>query len=117
MEPTEVVLAFIASAERCEGALAAQVDGARHGHIAGLGAYRIHGYGCRFDLDTGEQVDYDWTVHGEPTFDAWRLWQYARSRGVELDQPELLEACRALAEAGLVVEHEWGFFTAARPTA
>lgn len=115
MEPTEVVLAFIERAQLCEAALSTQAHDARYGYVEGFGAYRVHGYGCRFDLDSGEAVDYDWSAHGKPTFDAWRLWQYARSCGADLEQPELFEACRALAAAGVVLEHDWGFFTAARP--
>ena len=73
----------------------------REGSLEGIGEFRIHGVGCRFELSSGEVVDFDWDEEGREVFDAWRLMSYARSRGIESESVDSLrEAARGV--AGLV---------------
>ncbi len=55
----------------------------REGTIAGLGSFHLHGIGCRFELEGGEDVDFDWDTNGDVVFDAWRLRSFASSIGHE----------------------------------
>jgi len=83
----------------------------RSGHLEGLGAFQLHGVGCRVTLDSGEQIDFDWDEDGDATFDAWRLRKFAHSIGSEeTSDADLLAACRQLAAAGLLVEREAGWY-------
>jgi hypothetical protein len=83
----------------------------RSGVIPGLGTWALHGMGCRFELDTGEDVDFDWNADGIPTFDVWRLRKYASSIGAPgLADADLLAACRELSLKGVIREEPEGWF-------
>lgn len=69
----------------------------REGSLEGIGEFRIHGTGCRFELATGEIVDFDWDAEGREVFDAWRLMMYARSRGIQSESEDSLrDAARGM---------------------
>jgi hypothetical protein len=124
MSPQDVVLAFIASLGLCLRALRTEFhtvsreaptapltaktvssEARRSGRIDGLGAYKLHGIGCRIEMDSGEEVDFDWNERGRAVFDGWRLRSFARSLGLsEIDEAALVAACRELAVAGVLVE-------------
>jgi hypothetical protein len=44
---------------------------------------RPHGSGCRFELDSGELVDFDLSVNDEGSFDEFRLQSFVKSRSEE----------------------------------
>jgi hypothetical protein len=44
---------------------------------------RPHGSGCRFELDSGELVDFDLSVNDEGLFDEFRLQSFVKSRSEE----------------------------------
>ncbi len=93
--------------------MARDVAGKRHrkGAIPGLGTYALHGVGCRIEFDAGEEVDFDWTPDGSPSFDISRLTKYATSIDAQIpDESELLRACRNLAEKGILREIAEGWF-------
>ncbi len=78
--------------------------------IEGVGSFELHGVGCRFQMDSGEEVDFDWDERGHAVFDWWRIRAYARSVGAgEPEQAGVVAACRALADRGLLFEtsNEW----------
>jgi hypothetical protein len=55
----------------------------RVGELEGLGEFRLHGLGCRFELFDGRVVDIDWDFDGRAIFDSWRVLRFARSLGDE----------------------------------
>src|SRR4051794_3966913 len=72
----------------------------RSGTIDSIG-YDVHGAGCRFTVVPTGVVDVDVDpASGLPTWDAWRLVEFAKSIGVPLD-----EASAAAALDRAVVEH------------
>lgn len=99
MTPAEVVRGFAILTAQCldalmitfegiekravaEGALLLRRDGsgpARSGRLEPLGRYVLHGRGCRFELDSGEDLDVDWDSDGRAIFDTWRMLMFARS--------------------------------------
>ena len=130
MSPEEVVLSFVTSVSLCERALRTEFTdiyrdspiaplmargpdgvGRREGHIDGFGTYKFHGRGCRFELDSGEFVDFDWKDQNT-IFNPWRLRLFAESLGfLDVGEPELLEACRSLVRNGILTELPHDFFT------
>lgn len=64
--------------------------------------YFLHGYGCAVRLPSGG-VDWDFGLEGQTDgFDAWRLWQFARSRPTafpEFQEEAVLQAAFAEAKA------------------
>jgi hypothetical protein len=67
----------------------------------------VHGIGCRFELDSGEDIDIDWDIEGRAVFDAWRLRTYALSIGQsDVSQDELLEAAHR-SRALIAVRSGW----------
>jgi hypothetical protein len=83
----------------------------RSGVIPRVGSYTFHGVGCRFEFETGEEVDFDWNADGAPTFDVWRLRRYAQSINAKAPvDAELLAACRELTAQGLLREASEGWF-------
>lgn len=118
MAPEDIVIDFVGRVIECGMALREHFGGAsredprlplslsvpgggsrvREGSLEGVGDFRIHGAGCRFELASGEIVDFDWDVDGREVFDAWRLMSYARSRGFESGtEDSLSEAARRMA--------------------
>lgn len=78
-------------------------DRSRVGSIEGVGHYKLHGIGCRFELESGEEVDFDWDPDGRPTFDVWRVRNYARSVGSdEVTADQLSEALASLCDDGVL---------------
>jgi cell division protein FtsI/penicillin-binding protein 2 len=68
-----------------------------------VGTYKLHGTGCRFELESGEEVDFDWDPDGRPTFDRWRVRNYARSIGHdEVTADQLAEALASLCNEGVL---------------
>jgi hypothetical protein len=130
VSPQEVVLAFVANLGFCLEALrsnfvsvtrdsptdpltarTASGEAVRSGRVEGLGTFKLHGIGCRVDMDSGEVLDFDWNQNGIAVFDDWRLREFARSVGSEEAQKgALVAACTDLAAAGLLVETEPGWF-------
>jgi len=83
----------------------------RRGQIDGVGAFRLHGAGCAFELDSGEDVDFDWDTDGRPIFDLWRLRNYGRSIGEdEVTDADLADALESLVRAGVLAEAGDGWF-------
>jgi hypothetical protein len=77
----------------------------REGSIDGVGKYQLHGIGCRFELESGEEVDFDWDPDGRPTFDVWRVRAYARSVGHDsVTADQLAEALASLCDDGVLSE-------------
>jgi hypothetical protein len=84
---------------------------AQSGRLGDWGTFQLHGVGCLIQLETGEEVDFDWDAEGRAIFDRWRLRQFARSAGHEHVSAEaLVEAARQLASNGLLVETPEGWF-------
>ncbi|ACL38944.1 hypothetical protein Achl_0949 [Pseudarthrobacter chlorophenolicus A6] len=65
-------------------------DPVRSGRLDGWGAFHLHGVGCRFELDSGEDLDVDWDDDGRAVFDSWRILMFARSIGNETVSKESL---------------------------
>ena len=118
MAPEDIVADFVGRVIECGLALREQFGGAsrneprsplslfvaddgrrvRRGSLEGVGEFRIHGSGCRFEFASGEVVDFDWDQDGREVFDAWRLMSYARSLGIEPESEEpLRDAARETA--------------------
>ena len=81
--------------------------GDRQGSIAPGVRYAVHGAGCRFTLADGAEVDVDVDLHGL-VFDAWRVREFARSRGDDVSEPDLRAALERHPD---VVEVRPGWFT------
>lgn len=62
----------------------------RSGSLHGLGDFKLHGYGCQFELYSGEDLDLDWDAQGRAIFDSWRILMFARSIGDNLIDRETL---------------------------
>jgi hypothetical protein len=52
----------------------------------------------------GDVLDVDIGPGGRLVWDAWRVRDYARSRGEEIEVPAALEARRELAASGVIIE-------------
>lgn len=65
-------------------------DPVRSGRLDEWCAFHLHGRGCRFELDTGEDLDVDWDDDGRAVFDSWRILMFARSIGNETVSKESL---------------------------
>ena len=86
-------------------------ESSRSGRLEGLGSFLLHGVGCRVVLDSGEEVDFDWSEDGDATFDVWRLQKYARSIGFrEAEEVDLVAACQRLAAVGMLEDRGAGWF-------
>ena len=84
----------------------------RRGDIGGLGSFWLHGVGCRFELDGGEDIDFDWDASGAVVFDAWRLRSFAVSVGMSLEPEGALgAAARSLVARGVLAELREGWFS------
>ncbi|GAA4623206.1 DUF6896 domain-containing protein [Cellulomonas oligotrophica] len=103
MTPDQIISAFIRDLALCKKTLVENFLGAerlrpgvplvfmkirsgskkRSGRIGGVGMFELHGQGCRFELESGATVDFDWDAQGREIFDAWRLCRFARSLGEE----------------------------------
>lgn len=130
MTATETVTAFVAKLELCLLELrthlqsvdrdspagpmvAADSSGSRSrsGRLDGMGSFQLHGVGCRLELDSGEEIDFDWNAEGAATFDGWRLRTFARSLGhTSVTEQQLVDAAREFAAAGTLVEDPQGWF-------
>jgi len=113
--PHEIVASFVRLTARCLDTLLSQYGGTerptvwtglflvprdgsdpvRSGSLDGLGTFSLHGRGCRFELQTGEELDVDWDVDGRAVFDSWRILVYARSVGEHLIKIEALAIAAA----------------------
>jgi hypothetical protein len=57
-------------------------DPVRSGTLEGFGSFRLHGVGCSFELDTGEDLDVDWrSEDGVAVFNPWWILFFAQSIG------------------------------------
>lgn len=84
-------------------ALSLSGERSREGSISGFGAFQLHGIGCRFELASGEEVDFDWDQEGRPIFDVWRLRTYAHSVGqAATTEVELHDALANLCRDGVL---------------
>ncbi|GAB3622383.1 hypothetical protein GCM10027418_04650 [Mariniluteicoccus endophyticus] len=113
MTPGEIVEAFVQLTAQCLDALVVRFEGTerptiwtgvllqprdgshlvRSGALDCLGTFRLHGRGCRFELESGADVDVDWDAEGRAVFDSWRVLMYARSIGeASVDQESLRQA-------------------------
>lgn len=72
----------------------------RSGRVGTLGEFALHGFGCRFQPDSGEVVEVDWDQGGYAKFDAWRFQKFAASLGVSNVDLELMRDA-AIAEPTL----------------
>lgn len=117
MTAEEIVAEFVGRVIECDMALRETFEGTgregagsplslltadgrqvRTGKLEGIGEFRMHGIGCRFDLISGEIVDFDWDADGRESFDAWRLKIYADSLGFGSEsQDSLRDAARRTA--------------------
>ncbi len=92
-------------------------QGLRNGPLADGGEFSLHGFGCAFDLATGEFVDIDWNDQGDVTFNIYRLQDFAESVGRAGDwtDDELQAAADWLVSAGELTAAggDWYAFTAA----
>jgi hypothetical protein len=70
--------------------------------IPGVGSFKLHGVGCRFEFESGAEVDFDWDREDRPTFDRFRVIQFARSLGSEVSASDVDVALRALRSAGVL---------------
>lgn len=130
MTSEEVVVAFVTLLGVCVRALASSSVGVnreepslpltmfdsegrrqRDGEVKGLGTFRLHGAGCRFELDGGEDIDFDWGADGEVLFDSWRLRAFSLSIENGMGEDELRVAARSLAERGVLIEPREGWFS------
>ncbi len=130
MTSEEVVVAFVTLLGVCVRALASVSVGVnreeptrpltmldaegrrqRDGEVAGLGTFRLHGAGCRFELDGGEDIDFDWGADGEVLFDSWRLRAFSVSIENGMEEVELRAAARSLTERGVLIEPREGWFS------
>lgn len=131
MTSDEILVAFLTLLGVCVRALVATTRGAdretitsplhvtdesgrrvRDGEVAGLGSFHLHGVGCRFELDGGEDVDFDWDAEGNVVFDGWRLRSFAQSVGVDsLEVTDFDSSARSLVSRGLLQERRPGWFS------
>lgn len=70
-------------------------DPVRGGDLPGLGTFKLHGRGCQFELDSGEDLDIDWDSEGRAVFDSWRILLFARSIGDDAVEREALRLAAA----------------------
>ena len=81
----------------------------RSGRIAD-GEYSFHGLGCRFELDSGEIVDFDLSPDDEPFFDEYRLRVFLESRSEQWDQTAAMEVLGELVDCRVLVEAKRGWY-------
>lgn len=113
--PHEIVDSFLRLTARCLDALLTQYGGTerptvwtglflvprdgsdpvRSGSLEGLGTFHLHGRGCRFELETGEDLDVDWDDDGRAVFNSWRILMFARTMGDQSIKLDALEAAAA----------------------
>lgn len=113
--PHEIVESFFRLTSRCLDALFMQYGGTerptvwtglwlvprdgsdpvRSGRLNECCAFHLHGRGCRFELDTGEDLDVDWDDDGRAVFNSWRILMFAQSIGNETVSKESLRAAAA----------------------
>ncbi len=84
-------------------------DYPRSGRIAD-GDYRFHGSGCRFELDSGEFVDFDLSPDDEPSFDEFRLRSFLESRSEGWDQVATVEVLDELVNSGVLTRPKPGWY-------
>lgn len=112
MTPNEIVQRFATLTATCLDILRSEYDGlekqsmaqpavllprdgsppVNSGRIGSLGRFELHGRGCRFELDSGEDLDVDWDSEGRAVFDSWRILMFARSIGDDVTDRESLRA-------------------------
>jgi hypothetical protein len=115
MTPQEVVESFVQLTARCLDALISQYSGqerptvwtglwltprdgsqpVRAGSLATSGTFKLHGIGCQFELDSGEDLDVDWDSEGRAVFNSFRILMFARSIGDESVDQEALRIAAA----------------------
>lgn len=129
MSPQELVLAYVTNLGVCLRALRSRVTSVtrqsptqgltgrsvtgerfRSGLIDGVGSFKFHGSGCRFELISGEEIDFDWDPEGHPVFDSWRLLCFAETSGLTFDQAELVLAAQELTDLGILLDAGSGWF-------
>ena len=76
----------------------------------GDGEYSFHGSGCRFELDSGELVDFDLSVHDEGSFDGFRLQSFVKSRSEEWNDAAASEVLADLVNSGVLVQPKSGWY-------
>lgn len=121
MTPQEIVHEFTGLTSRCLDVLIAEYGGAerptvwtglflrprdggdpvRSGPLRGLGRFNLHGCGCAFELDSGEDLDVDWDDDGRAVFNSWKLRFFALSIGNDHVSREELRLA-AIADAGIL---------------
>jgi hypothetical protein len=74
------------------------------------GEYSFHGSGCRLELDSGEFVDFDLSVHDEGSFDGFRLRSFVTSRSEEWNDAAASEVLADLVNLGVLVEPKPGWY-------
>jgi hypothetical protein len=81
----------------------------RLGRIAD-GEYSFHGSGCRFELDSGEVVDFDLLPDDESCFDEYRLRSFLESRSEEWDEAATAAVLIELVESRVLTQPKPGWF-------
>src|SRR4051794_28141233 len=99
MTPASVCKSYLSQLDRCmvEAAAAGLFrerlpSDARRGELVGFATYQFHGYGCRFEMTNGDEVDFDWEQGDRSRrviFDGWRLRAFAASRGLDYTSEQL----------------------------
>lgn len=81
----------------------------REGQVGSSLTYLVHGAGVRFSLSDGSEIDIDVDLTEDLIiWDAWRVRQFAISRGVDVTEADAVAALRS--HAG-VEECRQGWFT------
>jgi hypothetical protein len=81
----------------------------RSGRIAD-GEYSFHGSGCRFELDSGELVDFDLSPDDQSCFDEFRLRSFLESRSEDWEQVAVAEVLNELVESRVLVRPKPGWY-------
>jgi hypothetical protein len=82
-------------------------DLVRSGSLEGLGTFRLHGTGCAFELDTGEDLDVDWNLDdGRAVFDSWRIYLFALSQGDSFVERESLRVAASELQSIVQLDHD-----------
>jgi hypothetical protein len=74
----------------------------RTGQLPDGSEYEVHGIGCALVTPSGLEIDVDVEEDGSPSFNPWRVRQFALSAdpASDLELPALASACQELAGVG-----------------